>query len=121
MATNDQPHKCEKTCFVCERGYDVFSHVHVQPIAAYPHLESYDGPELVICIPCIAELSGMLDRPITAYRAGGHVFDAWARAKRREFGRGKSDSASGIPVPPWLADVLNDILSNQEQEGPDAG
>lgn len=106
MSSEPMTHNCDKRCFVCERGYDTFSHVHIQPLAAYPHTADYDGPELVICIPCIAELATAMARPIIAYNQGGCVFDQWGRKSKQ---KARGGGGGGTQAPPWLKDLLDEM------------
>ena len=103
--------RCGEHCHMCDRGYDNFGHVHLPAEDAEGQDVSANTRVVVLCIPCIAALSGHLGLPIQAYLQGGAVFDSYGRRRSSR----KSQRHGGgerTPTPKWAADALRDI---QEQ------
>jgi hypothetical protein len=102
-------HECSEPCFMCGRPYDAFRHIHLAPDHQGPlprEGEAIQGRQIVLCVPCLAEISRTLAPVCAAYARGGYAFDAYR--KRTRGGR------SGIPLPKWLEEAMRDIMQQQD-------
>lgn len=115
----DHPHDgCDKRCFMCERPWDTFKHIHMAPNMLTPPKggEVYTGPEVVLCIPCLANVSQALHTMLSAYSGGAYIFDTYSILRMQSMGR-RQEPGPGNPLPKWMEPLIQEMRESQGESG----
>lgn len=114
-------HECNLLCFMCQRPWDTFRHVHLTPDVDIPKVDEDNGRELVLCIPCMAHVATHLAPVLSAYMQGGISFDTYEHRVGRveEKGRGGRGRGRRTPMPKYIEDIMGEIQKQMDDN--DAG
>lgn len=100
---------------MCERPWDTFKHIHMAPDMLMPPKdgEAYTGPEVVLCIPCLANISQALHTMLNAYSGGAYMFDSYAVRYMQSKGQRRQGPGPGVPMPKWMEPLIQEMREAQ--------
>lgn len=119
---NDDHNSCQHKCFMCERPWDTFKHVHLTPDTKGPPAEgtAVEGRNMVLCFPCLSGLSQACEPLLRAYANGGYIFDTYAQKHMKRGRLMGGPSGGGTPLPKYMEQILDDLARQMGGEGGEA-